>query len=408
VGTALAGAIIAEHADRSRVAVGDLVFVDVDRVYVQDGNSPTIARLYEQHGLTSVFDPERVAFVFDHTVLVPNREMADRIHDAERFARDLGVEVHARGAGISHLVAAEQGWYRPGDVVIGSDSHTCVGGASQSLALGMGATDVAAAMATGRTWLRVPETVHLRVAGTQHPSVRTKDVLLEVLRRYGTETFLYKSVQWCGPWAEGLTEDAAGSVASMGVEMGAKCVFLPPRADSPPGLLPTDPDRGSTVIDLDVSDLAPMVALPHAPQGCVPVDEIAGKEVDYVFVGTCTNGRIEDIAEVAQVLAGRSVHPSVHFVVTPGSRQTYMEAMAAGHVATLVEAGALVTPPGCGPCVGTQGSVPPSGSTVLTTMNRNFRGRMGNGAADIHLSSPLVAATAAVLGRFPSRAELAR
>ncbi|KQR11677.1 aconitase/3-isopropylmalate dehydratase large subunit family protein [Cellulomonas sp. Leaf334] len=404
--TPLVNRIVAERAGRATVDVGELLFVDVDRVYVQDGNSPTIARLYRQHGLSTVFDPERVAFVFDHTVLVPNREMADRIGEAERFARELGVQVFGRGAGISHLVALEEGWYVPGNVVLGSDSHTCVGGALQSLALGMGATDIAAAMVTGRTWLKVPDTVWLHVSGTPHASVRPKDVLLEVLRRFGMDAFLYRSVQWTGPWVESLSEDSAASVASMGVEMGAKCVFLPPRPGSPEGLVPTAAGPGDRVLELDVSTLSPMVSLPHSPHGSVPVDELGGRPVDYVFVGTCTNGRLEDIAEIAGLVEGHRVAPSVHFVVTPGSRQTYLDAISAGYVATLVEAGAIVTPPGCGACVGTQGSVPASGSTVLTTMNRNFKGRMGNPDAGIHLSSPLVAATAALLGRFPTREDL--
>ncbi|KOX14235.1 aconitase/3-isopropylmalate dehydratase large subunit family protein [Nocardiopsis sp. NRRL B-16309] len=402
----LVNRIIAEHAGRESVETGELLFADVDRVYVQDGNSPTIARLYREHGLDSVFDPDRVAFVFDHSVLVPNRDMADRIGEAERFARNLGVRVYGRGAGISHLVAMEEGWFVPGDLVLGSDSHTCVGGARQSLALGMGATDIAAAMATGRTWLKVPETVWLRVSGTPHPALRPKDVLLEVLRRFGSETFLYRSVQWTGSWAESLSEDSAGSVASMGVEMGAKCVFLPPRPRSSEGLRSTEAGTDDLVYDLDVSELMPMVALPHSPSDTVPVDRLAGKRVDYVFIGTCTNGRLEDIAEAARVVRGREIDPTVHFVVTPGSRDTYLDAVAAGHVDTLVRAGALVTPPGCGACVGTQGSVPETGSTVLTTMNRNFKGRMGNGGADIYLSSPLVAASAALVGHFPDGEEL--
>lgn len=402
----LVNRIIAERAGRRSVDTGELLFADVDRVYVQDGNSPTIAKLYRKHGLESVFDPDRVAFVFDHSVLVPNREMADRVEEAERFARDLGVRVYGRGAGISHLIAMEEGWFRPDNLVLGSDSHTCVGGARQSLALGMGATDIAAAMATGRTWLKVPETVWLRVTGTPHPALRPKDVLLEVLRRFGGETFLYRSVQWAGPWVETLSADSAASVASMGVEMGAKCVFLPPHAGWSEGLRSTDPGSADLVYDLDITDLLPMVALPHSPGRTVPVEDLSGKRVDYVFIGTCTNGRLEDIAEAARVVEGCEIDPKVHFVVTPGSRETYVGAIAAGYVDTLVRAGAVVTPPGCGACVGTQGSVPATGSTVLTTMNRNFKGRMGNGDVDIYLSSPLVAASAALMGRFPAREEL--
>ncbi|GHF69832.1 3-isopropylmalate/(R)-2-methylmalate dehydratase large subunit [Amycolatopsis bartoniae] len=405
-GEPLANQIVAAHAGREAVGTGELVSVGVDRVYLQDGNSPTIARLFEQHGLDSVFDPDRIAFVFDHSVLVPDRKMADRLREATVFARNLGARILPRGAGISHVIALEEGWFEPGSLVLGSDSHTCTGGAVQSMGLGMGATDIAAAMVTGRTWLKVPETVWLRVRGVPHPAVRAKDVVLEALRVFGQRPFLYRSVEWVGEWAAGLSLDSAASVASMGVEMGAKCVFLPAAPGRPPGLVPLEPPGEAKVLELPVGDLRPMVALPHSPFDSVPVDDVAGQRVDYVFIGSCTNSRLEDIAEVAGVLADRPVHPDVHCVVTPGSRQTYLEASRRGYLDVLTQAGALVTPPGCGACVGTQGTVPAGGERVLSTMNRNFRGRMGNPDAEIFLSSPLVAATAAVLGRFPATKEV--
>jgi 3-isopropylmalate/(R)-2-methylmalate dehydratase large subunit len=393
-------------AGQERARPGDLVSVDVDFVYLQDGNSPTVARLFAEHGFTEVFDPERVAFVFDHTVLVPDASMADRLREALTFAKQLKAKVVGRGSGISHVVAMESGWFEPGSLVLGSDSHTCTGGAAQSLALGMGASDIAAAMVTGRTWLRVPETVWLRVTGAPHPSVRPKDVMLRVLGHFGQRPFLYKSVEWCGPWAEGLSAASAASVASMGVEMGAKCVFLPAPAATAPGTVPITPQAGGEVLDFSVDGLRPMVALPHSPLSSTPLDDVAGERIDYVFLGSCTNSRLEDIREAATVVAGRSIHPDVHFVVTPGSKQTYLEASRAGYLDILTEAGALVTPPGCGACVGTQGTVPATGERVLSTMNRNFKGRMGNPAADIYLSSPLVAAHTALRGRFPEVDEL--
>lgn len=403
--------IVDSHAEprslrqqRSRPA--DLVSVGVDFVYLQDGNSPTIAKLFAEHGFTSVFDPERVAFVFDHSVLVAEPTMADRMREAADFARQLGAKLVPRGSGISHIVAMEEGWFQPGSLVLGSDSHTCTGGAVQSLALGMGASDIAAAMVTGRTWLRVPETVWLRVTGKPHPSVRPKDVMLHVLGEFGQRPFLYKSVEWCGPWAELLTAESAASVASMGVEMGAKCVFLPAPAAAAPGNVPITAPGDGTVLDLSLDGLGPMVALPHSPLSSTVLEDVAGERIDYVFLGSCTNSRLEDIKEAAQVVSGRSVHPDLHFVVTPGSKQTYLAASQAGYLDVLIQAGALVTPPGCGACVGTQGIVPASGDKVLSTMNRNFKGRMGNPGAEIFLSSPLVAAYTALYGRFPRVEEL--
>jgi 3-isopropylmalate/(R)-2-methylmalate dehydratase large subunit len=402
----LANRIIAAHSDRESVESGELVSVDVDYIYVQDGNSPTIARLFDKHGVHTVFDPDKIAFVFDHSVIVPDRNMADRLREAAAFAKGLGAKIYPRGAGISHVIALEQGWFAPGSIVLGSDSHTCTGGALQSLALGMGATDIAAAMVTGKTWLKVPETVWLRIVGVPHPAVRPKDVVLEVLRVFGQRPFLYRSIEWTGEWTDCLSLDSAASVASMGVEMGAKCVFLPDGAGRPPELSPTTPLPGAQVLELNIDHLMPMVALPHSPLKNVTLDEISGQHIDYVFIGSCTNSRLEDIAEVARVLDGRTVHSDVHVLVTPGSKQTYVEAARLGYIETLTEAGALVTPPGCGACVGTQGTVPASGDKVLSTMNRNFKGRMGNPDAEIYLSSPLVAATTALIGRIPTAAEL--
>ncbi|MCF3139953.1 MULTISPECIES: aconitase/3-isopropylmalate dehydratase large subunit family protein [unclassified Paenarthrobacter] len=398
--------IIDQHSDDA-VTPGALVSVRVDRIYVQDGNSPTLARLFHKHGISSIREPEKVAFVFDHSVLAPNAAIADRMKEAAGFAKELGVQVMRRGDGISHVIAQEEGWFQPGTIVLGSDSHTCAGGANQSLALGMGVTDIAAAMISGETWLKVPETVWLNVVGTPHPLVRPKDVVLHILGTLGQAPFLYKSVEWIGPWAAALTEDGAASVASMGVEMGAKCVFLPPRRGRSSSVLSPvfAPDEANT-ITVDITGLDPVVALPHSPSQVASLSDVAGLSLDYVFIGSCTNSRLEDIEEAARMLDGKAVHPDVHMVVTPGSQRIMEDALRLGLIGILTRAGALVTPAGCGPCVGAQGPVPASGDRVLSTMNRNFKGRMGNGQAEIFLSSPLVAASSALLGRFPSIEEL--
>ncbi|MEZ0090324.1 aconitase/3-isopropylmalate dehydratase large subunit family protein [Streptacidiphilus sp. EB129] len=401
----LVGQIIAAHGGGA-AAAGELVSVEVDRIYLQDGNSPTVARLFAEYGVDRVADPDRVAFVFDHSVIVPDRDMADRVREATAFAKRIGARIYPRGAGISHVIALEEGWYQPGSIVLGSDSHTCTGGAVQSLALGMGASDIAAAMVTGQTWLKVPETVWLRVHGQGHPALRPKDVVLEVLRVFGQRPFLYKSVEWTGDWAASLSLDSAASVASMGVELGAKCVFLPDAPGRGDGLVPIRPPAGAAVLELSIEGLRPRIAMPHSPRNSVDIDLAAGERIDYVFLGSCTNGRLEDIAEAARIVRDRSVHPDVHFLVTPGSSRVYAEALRLGYLETLTRAGALVTPAGCGACVGTQGTVPAAGERVLSTMNRNFRGRMGNPDADIYLSSPLVAASAALIGRIPSADEL--
>ena len=400
----LAQRIINEHTVRDNVAPGDLVTVKIDRVYLQDGNSPTIARLFKLHEFSFVFDPHKIGVFFDHSVIAPDKQIANRLREAERFVESFGLQKFRAGTGISHIVALEEGWYQPGTIVLGSDSHTCIGGVTQCLALGMGASDIAAAMVTGETWLRVPETVWLQVSGQPSRASRAKDVVLHLLSKFGQEKFLYKSVEWMGEWPQQLSLDSAATVTSMAVDMGAKCAFMPPGKGRPLELLPLNPPENgdSRRIELDVTNLPPMIARPHQPSNIVPLDACQGEKVDYVFIGSCTNSYLEDIAEVAAVFENALVHSDVYCLVTPGSKRIYRDAMRLGYIDTLLRAGAVVTPPGCSACLGTQGSIPASGDRVLTTMNRNFLGRMGNPEAEISLSSPLVAAHAAICGEFPN------
>lgn len=401
----LSDRIINRHLIEGRAEPDEFVTVKVDRIYLQDGNSPTIARMFRELGIDRVFDPSRIGVFFDHSVIWPNADISARIREAEEFCRKLGLKVFRGGEGISHVVAMEEGWFEPGSIVLGTDSHTCSGGAAQALALGMGATDVMAAMITGETWLRCPRTVVLKVKGEPGPKARAKDVVLHALATFDETTFLYRSIEWCGDWSNSLTADSAESIASMAVEMGAKCAFLPPQTNRTAGLeaiTGVADTRGVSELELDIGGLPPFVAKPNSPSNSVPLDECSGISINYVFVGTCTNSRLEDIAEVAEVLDGGRVHQDVHMLVTPGSRAVYLEAMRLGYIEKLATAGAIITPPGCSACLGTQGSIPASGDRVLSTMNRNFLGRMGNKEAEIYLSSPLVAARTAIEGRIPT------
>jgi 3-isopropylmalate/(R)-2-methylmalate dehydratase large subunit len=269
----------------------------------------------------------------------------------------------------------------------------------------MGASDVVYAMVTGETWLRVPETVVVETCGAPGRFTTAKDLMLHLMAEYGEAPFLYRSIEWTGDWIDGLSMDSAATIANMTVELGAKCAFLPPRPGAPAGLRPTGP-AADKQIRVDLASVTPYIARPHSPLSGQPIDTCRGQPIDYVFVGSCANSRLEDIAEVARVLDGRYVHSRVHMIVTPGSQRVYLQALERGYVDTLVRAGALVTPAGCGACVGTQGTIPATGSRVLSTMNRNFRGRMGNPNADIWLSSPVVAATAAVRGEIPGMKDL--
>jgi 3-isopropylmalate/(R)-2-methylmalate dehydratase large subunit len=388
---------------------GQLVTVPVDHVYLQDGNTPTVRRLMSQHAFYRVFDPKRISVFFDHSVLSPAEAMTDRLREAEAFAHEFNLQVYRAGRGISHVVALEEGIYQPGAIVVGADSHTCTGGVVQCLSLGMGASDIVASMVTGQTWLRVPETIWISVAGKPSRAARSKDVVLYALSTFGQKPFLYKSVQWYGEWFNSISLDSAATVANMGVELGCKCCFLPENRDRR-DLADLSPksDEDARVLKLDVEGLPPMVARPHEPGRAVPLNECAGQVIDYVFIGTCTNGRLDDLAEVATIVRDQTIARNVHCIVTPGSLKVYREALSAGIIDQLVAAGALVTPPGCGACVGTQGTVPASDDRVLATSARNFRGRMGARTASIWLSSPAVAAFTALLGHIPDLEEMDR
>jgi 3-isopropylmalate/(R)-2-methylmalate dehydratase large subunit len=387
------------------VSAGDQLVVDVDHVYIQDGNAPSVARLYQQYEFKSVFDPAKISVVFDHAVLAPDSQMAGRLVDAKKFASAHGLELIREGAGISHLIGLEQGWFSPGGIVVGADSHTCTGGVMQALALGMGASDIVAAMETGKIWIKVPETRQIAVRGLPGRAASAKDVALLGLGKFPMEEFIYHAIEWSGEWAEGLSTAEAITISNLGVEFGAKCSFLPPGPGRPAPPLRAIPRR-SDCLDLDVSGLPPMIATPGSPSNVLPLDSCNQQPLDYVFLGTCTNGQKEDLQRFVSGLAGRKVASNVHCVVVPGSRRIYRDALREGLIERLLESDAVVSPPGCGPCVGTQGSIPWDGARVLSTGSRNFRGRMGNPAASIWLSSPFVAGHAAALGRLPREDEL--
>jgi 3-isopropylmalate/(R)-2-methylmalate dehydratase large subunit len=390
--------LIARKGKLARVNAGDIVEIDVDRVYIQDGNAPTVARLFTEHGFDRVFDPDRIGIFVDHAVLAPDLLMRDRIKEAERFARQFGLRFFPGGTGISHLVAFEQGWFAEGTVVVGADSHTCTGGAAGALAFGLGASDVVAALVTGRTWLRVPEVIEVHVVGRPLDYIRPRDVAYRVLAAHGQRPFLGRSLVWSGAWIEELDAEDAAGLANLTVELGAFCCRMARSAAARP--------VGASSVAIDVGGIEPTVSRPPSPDRAVPLSEAAGIRIDEVFIGSCASSRFKDITVAASIFAGRRVAQGIQCVVTPGTQNVYARALDAGCIKALVSAGVLVTPAGCGSCVGTQGPVPASGSTVLSTMNRNFKGRMGNPDAEIWLASPAVAAASAVIGRIPTVAEL--
>lgn len=410
VGQTIAEKILSAHCGQ-KVYAGELVVAKVDFVMGQDGTAPLAARSFAEMGGQCVFDPERVAFVIDHSAPPPGEGVANIHQYLRRFAREQGIHLYDVGEGVCHQVVPESGRVGPGSLVVGADSHTCTYGALNALATGMGSTDVAAAMISGRTWFKVPETFKIVLKGGLPPGVYAKDLILHLVGRFTADGATYMALEFAGEAAGGLSVEGRMTVANMAVEMGAKAgIFL---ADEKTFdwlgrytrryYAPVYPDPGARyarVEECDTSSLTPQVACPHRVDNVRPVEEVAGTPLQQVFIGTCTNGRLEDLRVAASLLAGRRVHRDVRLVVAPASRRVYLEAVREGIIQALVESGAAVITPGCGPCVGTHNGVPADGENVLSTANRNFKGRMGNSKAFIYLASPATAAASALTGKI--------
>jgi 3-isopropylmalate/(R)-2-methylmalate dehydratase large subunit len=401
--------IIAAHAGHA-VQAGDLTIASVDLVMATDGNAPLALRLLrEELGAPVEFDGRHIVLVVDHCGPSPNEGAANLQQVMRRFARDAGARLYDAGEGISHVLLPEQGHALPGMLVIGSDSHTVTYGALNCLGTGMGSTDVAVAMYTRKVWLRVPETVRVELLGRLAPGVTAKDLALQLVARIGVGGATYKCLEIDGEGLASLTMDQRLTLCNMSVEMGAKCALMPvdeicrrylgERAATAPAMVWSDPDcTYEAVHSVDLAAVEPLVALPHDLTHIVPMRDLGERRIDQAFIGTCTNSRLSDLEEAAAVLRGRRVHAQVRLIVTPGSRGVYREALRRGLIEVFLDAGAIVTPPGCGPCVGTHLGVPGDGEVVLSTANRNFQGRMGNPKASILLASPATVAASAIAG----------
>jgi 3-isopropylmalate/(R)-2-methylmalate dehydratase large subunit len=407
-GKTIAEKILSAHAGTDARA-GDIVVADVDFVMGQDGTSPLAIKALERMGVEKVFDPAKVALVIDHSSPSP-LEGVSTLHTMMRdFGKRTGATVYDVGCGVCHQLVPEQGHVVPGDLVVGCDSHTCTYGALNVFSTGVGSTDGAAAMASGKLWFRVPETIRFTLNGTLSAGVFSKDVILHIAGLLGADGATYLAIEFDGPVIDALSVEARMTISNMAIEVGAKAGLM--RADAKtlewfdgrgrrtPAPVSPDADAVYAVTrTLDLSDLVPQVASPHSVDNVAPISEVEGTPVSQGFLGTCTNGRLEDLGIAAGILKGRKVDPDVRFIVAPASRQVYLDAMAAGHIQTLVEAGAAVVTPGCGPCVGTHNGVPSDGENVISTANRNFKGRMGNSNAFIYLASPATVAASVIEG----------
>jgi len=414
----LAEKILAAHAGKKKVTPGELISVRVDLVLANDITAPIAIKEFQRIGVKRVFDPQKVVMVPDH--FVPNKDIpsAEQAKLMREFALEQGLIYFEVGQmGIEHVLLPEQGLVLPGEVVIGADSHTCTYGALGAFATGMGSTDIAAAMACGEIWMKVPPTIRFVYNGELEKWVGGKDLILYTIGDIGVDGALYSAMQFEGEAIEALSMDGRFTMANMAIEAGAKAgifrvdnktlEYVQPRARHPYKVYQPDENAEyARIIEYDVSRLEPQVAFPHLPSNTKPISQVREIEIDQVVIGSCTNGRLEDLQTAAQILKGKLVHPRVRCIIIPGSQQVYLQALREGLIEAFVRAGAAVSTPTCGPCLGGYMGVLAAGERCLATTNRNFVGRMGSPQSEVYLAGPAVAAASAVMGRIASPEEV--
>src|SRR5438270_8325371 len=403
--------VIFSHKLGRTVTQGETVIVEVDHVMSHDTTTPlaiqAFRKLTQQNG-GRVFDARRSHIVFDHIVPPATIAAATLQRDIRQFAQEQDINILQEG--ICHQVMPERGYVTPGDIIVGPDSHTCTYGALGAFATGMGSTDIGVAYATGRSWFRVPETINVRITGRLPHGVYAKDVTFEMVRRIGVDGANYCAIEYSGELVEQFSVSERFTFCNMAIEMGGKAGLVAPDATtqnwlrgrterSYPMLAPRNP-RYERIVEINASSLQPLIACPPDVNNVVSVTEAEHVQIDQVFLGTCTNGRLDDLAIAANILRGKILHPRTRMVVIPASREAYLEAMRLGYLETFVQAGASVGTPGCGPCIGRHHGVLAPGEREPTTMTRNFTGRMGDPTAEIYLGSPATVAATALSGHI--------
>lgn len=402
--------IIGAHS-KQQVSPGEIAIAKVDLFVLQDGTGPLAIKKFEEIGAKKLFNPKKTVFFIDHASPSPRQELSNTHATIRNFCKKTGAQLYDVGKGIIHQITVEK-YAVPGQIIIGSDSHTCTGGALGAFATGMGSTDLACAMATGETWFKVPETVRIDVSGKFSKGVFPKDFILNLARRIGADGATYKALEFHGETMKEMDMSGRITLANMAVEVGAKAGIFP--TDSVTHSYLKEQGRGKdfkiinsdnhahceTVLKEDVSQLIPLVAIPHTVDNVRTVSEVSGKKIDQIFIGTCTNGRLADLEIAAKILKGKKCRKGVRVLVSPASAAVLLEAEKKGIILALIEAGAVLLLPGCGPCVGVHGGILGDGEVCLSTQNRNFKGRMGNPNAFIYLASPATCAASALTGEI--------
>ncbi|MHB1132365.1 MAG: 3-isopropylmalate dehydratase large subunit [Chloroflexota bacterium] len=405
--------ILAAHAGRDAVKPGEIITVKVDLVLVNDITGLIADREFRKMGVDKVFDPTKIAIVLDHFVPAKDMASAEQSRISRRFAQEFGIVNFwdVGRAGIEHALLPEQGLVAPGELIIGADSHTVTYGGIGAFSTGVGGTDAAAAMALGETWLRVPETIKFVFHGKLGRWVTGKDLVLYTIGQIGVEGARYKAMEFVGEAISDLSVEGRLTMCNMAIEAGGKSGIVPPDEKTLAYVTPrvkrefkvyqSDPDaRYEQVYEWDMSGMEPQVSLPHLPSNAVAVSQVGEIKIDQSVIGSCTNGRIEDLRMAAEILRGKQVHPDVRLIVIPATQDIYKQAMHEGLFDVFVDAGGAVSAPTCGPCLGGYMGILAAGERAISTTNRNFVGRMGDRSSEVYLAGPAVAAASAVAGRI--------
>ena len=403
--------ILKHNTGVSDIKAGDIVTTNVDRVMIHDIFIPFVADKFEEMGFTKLWDPDKVVLIYDH--LVPASQVDDTRHFrvGNAFAEKYGMKNVHRSDGICHQLMTEAGYVKPGDVVFGTDSHTTTYGCVGAFSSGIGYTEMASILGTGQLWVKVPQTIKVTINGELPANVTSKDIILRLIGDLRADGATYQALEFTGDTVKSMTVASRMTMANMAIEAGAKCALFTPDEKTAEYCeielndfqksLAGDPDAVYTrELTYQAEDLVPVLACPSQVDNIKPVKELAGTKIDQVFIGSCTNGRLEDLQKAAAVLKGKKVAPFVKLIVTPASRKIYRQALADGTLEILSDAGAIITHPGCGLCCGRTGGILSDGERVVATNNRNFLGRMGTSKVEIFLASPVTAAACAVAGEI--------
>ena len=411
MGMTMTQKILAAHAGLPEVKAGQLIEAKLDMVLGNDITSPVAINEFEKCGACSVFDKNRIALVLDH--FVPNKDIkaAEQCRQTRNFAGKYDIKnfFDVGRMGIEHALLPEQGIVGPGDCIIGADSHTCTYGALGAFSTGVGSTDMAAGMATGEAWFKVPAAIQFRLSGKLPANCSGKDVILTIIGKIGVDGALYKSMEFTGPGVASLSMDDRLCICNMAIEAGAKngifpvddvtLSYLEGRSERAPKAYTADPDAAyEQTIDIDLSKIVPTVACPHLPENTHPAAELSQIKIDQVVIGSCTNGRMEDMEAAYKTLNGKTVAPGVRCIIIPATMQIYKECVNRGYVTAFIDAGAVVSTPTCGPCLGGYMGSLAQGERCIATTNRNFVGRMGHVDSEVYLASPATAAASALTG----------